>query len=478
MRRTVTSPTLLVIVLALVSIAPTGEAQRFGVVRHHAGSASANAEPAASSAASLRGGLFRSRFGRPTHVVKPPSHHPFLRCLEPGETPDEFRFPPRAGRPRPWDHFLEALMRRIFMYKQWILTGWRANHCVHLNEIQVLGTHNSYKIQPAESLFSLLNAFLGALAQGFEYTHIPLTEQFESQGIRQIELDVFSDRAGGLYADPAGPRVVESGGLPPGPENDPEGLLREPGLKVLHIQDIDFRSTCLTFVRCLGAVKTWSDAHPRHLPIMILVEIKQDPIPDPGFGFVIPEEFDADGLDQVDSDIRSVFPDWQVITPDEVRGGRSSLEEAVLMDGWPTLAESKGRVLFALDNGGMIRDLYIDGHPSLEGRVLFTNSLPGDPEAAFIKLNDPVAAGSLIPDLVAEGYIVRTRADADTVEARSDDTTRRDAALASGAQYVSTDYPVPNPDFGTEYRVMIPGGDPARCNPINAPADCEDGRLE
>jgi hypothetical protein len=69
-------------------------------------------------------------------------------------------------------------------------------------------------------------------------------------------------------------------------------------------------------------------------------------------------------------------------------------------------------------------------------------------------------------------------ADADTLEARFGMTTRRDAALASGAQFVSTDYPVPNPDFGTGYFVEIPDGAPARCNPVNAPAGCRNGALE
>jgi hypothetical protein len=58
------------------------------------------------------------------------------------------------------------------------------------------------------------------------------------------------------------------------------------------------------------------------------------------------------------------------------------------------------------------------------------------------------------------------------VQARTGDVTQRDAALASGAQFVSTDYPVPDADFGTGYLVEIPGGMPARCNPISAPADC------
>ena len=90
----------------------------------------------------------------------------------------------------------------------------------------------------------------------------------------------------------------------------------------------------------------------------------------------------------------------------------------------------------------------------------------------------PLSQSPSIPDLVAAGYLVRTRADADTVEARAGNTVPRDAALASGAQFVSTDYPVEDPAFGTGYVVRIPGGMPARCNPVNAPPACREAGLE
>ena len=89
-----------------------------------------------------------------------------------------------------------------------------------------------------------------------------------------------------------------------------------------------------------------------------------------------------------------------------------------------------------------------------------------------MKLNDPVADGERIRQLVADGYVVRTRADADTAQARTGDTTQRDAALASGAQWVSTDYPVPDERFGTGYAAGIPGGRPGRCNPVTARPGC------
>jgi hypothetical protein len=80
---------------------------------------------------------------------------------------------------------------------------------------------------------------------------------------------------------------------------------------------------------------------------------------------------------------------------------------------------------------------------------------------------------------VADGYIVRTRADEPMHEATTGDVTRRDAAFRSGAQYVSTDFPEPSP-FGTGYVARLPGAArlPARCNPVSAPPGCRDEWLE
>ncbi|HZR83887.1 MAG TPA: phosphatidylinositol-specific phospholipase C1-like protein [Candidatus Binatia bacterium] len=337
---------------------------------------------------------------------------------------------------------------------------------LRLNHVQVLGTHNSYHVQGKPAVFAALQAFDAGLAATLEYTHRPLVEQFEQLGVRQIEIDVFADPEGGRYADPAGARLVGQ----PEPRL-PE--LEQPGLKVLHVQDIDYRTRCLTFVACLEELRDWSDGHPGHVPIMVEVEAKDDEIPDPlDLGFVVPIRFDAAQLDEIDREIRATLPPDKLITPDDVRGTHATLEEAITTDGWPTLGETRGRILFTLDNEDDKKTSYLAGHPSLAGRVLFVSARPGSPEAAFVKLNDPIDDGELIHQVVAAGYIVRTRADGDTVQARSGDVSQREAALASGAQFVSTDYPEPDPRFGTGYFVAIPGGTPARCNPVSAPADC------
>jgi len=325
--------------------------------------------------------------------------------------------------------------------------------------------HNAYHVQARPDLFDAIRAFDPALAASLEYTHPPLPDQLGRLGIRQVELDVFADPEGGLYADRAGLRVI--GDDPIGPP-----ALQDPGFKVLHVQDLDFESTCLTLVACLRTLRTWSDDHPGHLPITVQIEAKDDVLPDLGLGFVEPIPIRGPQLDALDAEIRSVLGPDDLITPDDVRGRRSTLEEAVLRDGWPTLGSARGRFLFALDDSGVKRDAYVSGHPSLRGRVLFTDSPPGTPEAAYFVRNDPVSSFDEIQDLVRRGYLVRTRADADTVQARTGDTTMRQAALASGAQFVTTDYPEPDPRFGTGYFVDVPGPGPARCDPVNAPPGC------
>jgi hypothetical protein len=343
-----------------------------------------------------------------------------------------------------------------------------ARRDVRLNEVQVLGSHNSYHVQPTPDLIQFYTNF-NADAIFWEYTHRPLDEQFDLLGIRQIELDiVVDDPQGGRYAEPLGPIIFYGEDIHL-PEHD------VPGFKVIHQPDLDFVSRCTLFVECLEILRDWSDANPGHLPILVLVELKDDP--PPAAFLTQPLPFGPAELDQIDAEIRSVFSEDHILTPDDVRGARATLREAIQKDGWPTLRAARGQVLFALDNGGSKRDLYVAGHPSLAGRVLFTDSPPSSPEAAFAKRNDPIGQFFDIRDLVSRGFIVRTRADADTVEARTGDTTMRDAALDSGAQFVSTDYPELGP-FGTDYIVELPGGEIGRCDPVNGPSYCRNDLLD
>ena len=70
-----------------------------------------------------------------------------------------------------------------------------------LNQIQVIGSHNSYHIAPSRAVLELIAATGRRRAESLDYTHRPLAEQFSRLGIRQVELDVYADPKGGLFAD-------------------------------------------------------------------------------------------------------------------------------------------------------------------------------------------------------------------------------------------------------------------------------------
>ena len=338
---------------------------------------------------------------------------------------------------------------------------------VRMNQVQVIGTHNSYHAGLAPSEAKLLEQKNPKLYQALEYRHQPLDAQLNS-GVRQIELDIYADSEGGRYAHPMGIDAVAAAGLPKDPDFDPQGLMKMPGFKVLHVQELDYRSTCQQLVACLKIVRAWSQTHKDHVPIFILLETKQSELP-PQYHAPVPEKFTASTFDALDAEIRSVFKPGEMITPDLVRGKHATLEEAVLQDGWPTLAAARGKVVFLMDQRP-VGPVYLEGHPALRGRVIFTNAEPGQPDCAFTEEND--GTQEEIAVLVRKGYLVRTRTDADTKQARTNDTSRREVALASGAQLLSTDYPASEPSQWTPYFVGLPGGAVARCNPVNGPPSC------
>lgn len=348
---------------------------------------------------------------------------------------------------------------------------------VRLDELQVIGSHNSYHLAPEGAVRDGLRALVPDFAAGLDYTHRTLTEQLERFGVRQFELDVYADPEGGRYALRQGLAAV---GLPAG-SGIPE--LDLPGFKVLHIQDFDFRSTCLTLVACLHEIEAWSSTHPTHVPIHIMIEFKSEAIeqiaagggfelPDLGVEWTVPIAASAELFADLENEVLSVFDRERIIAPDDVRGERATLSEAVAVDGWPTLGESRGKVMVSLIDRGPSADLYRSGSPALEGRLFFTHADPGAPDAAIVRFDDPVTDADAIAQALADGYLVRTRSD--DASTPDGDTAQRDAALASGAQYVSTDL---YDDVGRGLTVRLPADAVVRCNPVTASALCADPDL-
>ncbi|KAK5989772.1 hypothetical protein PT974_08032 [Cladobotryum mycophilum] len=364
-----------------------------------------------------------------------------------------FAIPAASGFPACYGY--DDCQQQVLRLNRPRLLTWTEG-ALRMNQIQVIGTHNSYHVE-APRKESDLQLMFSADAVDLEYSHLPLDSQLEHQHVRNLELDLLADDEGGEYAHPVIRRFAGLGGLE-------DVSLSDRGTKVLHIPDVDYHTVCSTLVSCLRIIKGWLDTHPQSVPIAMMMEFKTAEKLGQTLGGARVKPWDQGLMDSLDSEIRSVFPSEQLITPDDLRVQGKSLEQSILSQGWPDLESARGRIFFLMDNGPVhtARDAYTKGRPNLEGRVLFTNAAPGDADCAFQKLNDPSKEEDVlnIQKQVQAGYWVRTRADVPLKTVTNNcNTTMRDLALRSGAQVISTDFPSygMSAKWGCDYAVRLPG---------------------
>ncbi len=353
---------------------------------------------------------------------------------------------------------------------------------IPINQLQYLGTHNSYHKRMNPELYDFLNSVLPLIPPEFnpnyiDYEHPSLTEQLAIHGLRTLELDVYHDPEGGRFSNYYGLQFLSEDVASQVPELD------EPGYKIIHLPDFDYNTTNITLKDALSEIKSWSALNPMHLPVFIMIELKTETAGEvvgsmfPNFTFSSALPFTSGALDSLEMEIVEVFgtDHPQLTIPDEIRGSHPDLKTALAARGWPLVEEMRGQIFLVLNTSNSVYDLYLAGHPHLQGRMIFIFSDPEDPEAAFIQADNPLGNEADIQSAVAQGNIVRSRTDADTEEARTNDYTRRDAAFSSGAQFLSTDYFRPDqratdPSSGfTNYAVSFDGGVYVRINPVNGP---------
>jgi Phosphoinositide phospholipase C, Ca2+-dependent len=290
-----------------------------------------------------------------------------------------------------------------------------------MEALQVIGTHNSYHRAPAI-----------AFDASHRYTQPPLDQQFDA-GIRAIELDVH---------------------------------LRNDGVfEVYHIAFIDPGSSCATLEQCLGLVATWSDAHPRHTPIFIWLELKDD-----AGGVPI------DDLGPIETVILQVFRRERIITPAWLRGSFSSPRERILEAGWPTIDEGRGKVMLAIINRDARTRAYSHDFTTLDDRLMFINPGSGQLDlswASIIKINDSRAAAAIAAARSAH-LVVASNICAPNM---SDDECqgRLASGITNGVHMLHDDLPFPV--SARTYSARLPGGSPG-CNPVTAPPDCDPRLLE
>jgi calcium-dependent phosphoinositide phospholipase C len=346
----------------------------------------------------------------------------------------------------------------------------QSNEILKLNQIQIIGSHNSYKKLPDPKVMKFLMKMRKRLGKnldpiGLDYGHVSIDSQFTNYNMRGLEIDIYNDPIGCVFYKR---RIIFF--VPGVPQKSGVEALRKPGFKVLHIKDVDYQTNYYTFIDALTAIKKWSDAHPNHLPLFINIETKTTGPAEAskllrtlGFKRCVP--YDSTACDAMDAEIKSVFGNdlKNILTPDRLRGKYTSLEQMATQNGWPALDECRGKIIFIVLGGA--NELYTQNHPSLTGRAMCVYSKPGNPECAFVMKDNPERDSLKIQALVKQGYIVRTRSDAETVESRNNDNTRKVAAFNSGAQITSTDYYKPDLRF-SNFTVQWDGIHAGRINPV------------
>lgn len=330
----------------------------------------------------------------------------------------------------------------LFFLSQQLQLLAQYSDSIRLNDIRVLTSHNSYKKKPDPKVLSFLARFKKRLSDDLDpkqldYGHAMLSVQLDSFNIRGFELDVNYDPKGGHFKKRRVNLFVK--GLS---QRCNDSLYYKSGFKLLHIADVDYETNYVTFIQALQEIKAWSDRNPMHIPLFINIEVKKD---NPGnysralrwLGFKKGIPVNENLYLDLDKEILSIFSANQLLTPKELKGDFKNINERLNDSGWPTLNSCLGKVIFILD--GEKGNMYSGENEFNAERPMFVYGDPTEINTAFVVINEPIGKEEEIQDLSAQ-FMVRTRTDAGTIEARNNDYTRFNAAMESKAQIITTDY--------------------------------------
>ncbi|MFU2510550.1 Ca2+-dependent phosphoinositide-specific phospholipase C [Pseudoalteromonas sp. ASV78] len=298
---------------------------------------------------------------------------------------------------------------------------------VKLNELQVIGSHNSYKTGLDEQIVNKLDNLESGFADKISYAHPALNEQLDL-GLRQLEIDVLADNQGGRYSNPLGQAWTKNQLY----SDVQKQQLAKPGFKVLHIPDIDVGSHCVLFAECLTQLKSWSNQHPHHLPIYILFNVKESRWTK--MAGVQPELFSVSHYQALSKEIAKVLGQDKLLTPADVKQPNQGLAESIKSQGWPELESVRGKFVFIFD----VNERQLQRFAQVANPNMFAAWPISHPNAAFLLFNNPQQQHKLITQAVAQGFIVRTRAD--EFNAKQSPHNRAKSAITSGAQIISSDF--------------------------------------
>ncbi|CAN0223778.1 unnamed protein product [Ectocarpus sp. 12 AP-2014] len=199
---------------------------------------------------------------------------------------------------------------------------------LHINQLQVYGTHNSYHRRTN----------IPGLSKFWKYEFPSIPAQLDA-GVRHLELDVHYDWKTGRWF-------------------------------VYHISVVDALSSCHCLLSCLQEIRAWSDLNPMHHVIFMDIEMKLTGDFLRICGDHTPDQ-DRAAFRSLQDTILEAFPPERLVTPSMVQGDYASLFEAVnaggscvggrcgssgegravpgVAGGWPLVDDTRGMILFVMD---------------------------------------------------------------------------------------------------------------------------------
>lgn len=277
-----------------------------------------------------------------------------------------------------------------------------------INEISVMGTHNSYQplaTLPKRVLMRSLQIITFGLVENKAVFEMDTFTLQLDQGIRNLEIDI---------------ETVDNWG--------------EVSFIVTHKPILDNVTSAYDFGKALDEIVLWSNNNPGHIPVYLLIEPKNDVVPINNM-----QNFSLEYALEFDKLLREKLGD-KLITPELAMGGHESLEAMRSADDWPTLNEAAGKIIVLMHPCDVTQD-YIDFDQSIKSQAMFPmlyfDSIDKS-YASFILENDPETAVENNKITIGEkNLMVRTRAD--DYPDFSDE--RYGFANKCGSQIITTDYP-------------------------------------
>ncbi len=297
---------------------------------------------------------------------------------------------------------------------------------IKFNEMSFLATHNSYQTAAIDET-KKLHGTLSDLTFGIynpkkiEFESETLTQQLNC-GIRSLEIDIETFNRDGDIS-----------------------------FTCMHNPYFEMSTSCYDFWLALKEITMWSDNNPDHLPITIIIEPKKAFLPLKDMKY-----FNLDYALALDEVLRDGLGE-KLFTPADMLRDYESFGEMRAADDWCKVKDMLGKVVVLLHEGS-VTEKYIAVDESIKTQAMFPMLREKDIDrdcTSFILCNKPDELLEIKEEVIDEKKImVRTRSD----EFGRINKKHREDAFASGANIISTDYPVRTDSEPGDYVVVFENG--------------------